>query len=130
MQEIIEVIYVNRRNKKEKLKGYIDGNRFLSKRKKLKGYVEGDRCYNSMQQCLIVDDDNIIKWEDGTKKGFIKDFKIYNFNNYLYYELLKNERKILVNDRYWFFKLNGNLDKLDEITFVGFCLAFEDLFVW
>lgn len=134
MKERIEVLYI-KSNKKENLMGFIEGNKFLSKRGKIKGYVEDNKCYSYWDTCLIVDGEEIIEGRHGKKVGYIQDFKIYNSNDYLLFDLNKKKGEVY---GYWgqnrvkriAFKLIGNLDNLTEMSYIGFLLAFDDLLVW
>lgn len=127
---MIEVYWINRKKQEEKLHGYIESKQFLDKKRKPRAYVESKTFYFRQDRpAMTLDDKNIIvDSKTGEKLGYLKDFKIYDLDNSLWYELSKETGEVLDYDGLVVFKLKGNLDKLDEITFLGFCGHFLEVF--
>ncbi|MFX1256236.1 MAG: hypothetical protein ACFFAN_00105 [Promethearchaeota archaeon] len=48
--------------------------------------MEGNICYTfAKQPVLIIDEIRTISWDDGTLMGYLKNFKIYNFERHQFY---------------------------------------------
>jgi len=73
------------------------------------------------------EDDGIYDYERG-KLGFMEDFKIYDSKDRLYYVLCKEDSEVRGHKGNKLFELKGTLEIFDNITFLGFCFAFLDIF--
>jgi len=66
-------------NKKEKLEGFIEGNKYLNKKKKLIGYLENNEFKDETGYTLLILKENgAITWNKGEQQGYIKEGKIYS----------------------------------------------------
>ncbi len=117
-------------NKKDKLEGYIDGKKYLNKKKKLFGFIENNEFKDkSGYTLLILKDNGVITWNEGEKKGYIKDGKIYSsFDDRLLYEFKKDKGEILDSDGKVVFYFKGDFEKLENVDFFGIAGQFLELF--
>ncbi|MFX1296770.1 MAG: hypothetical protein ACFFD2_18180 [Promethearchaeota archaeon] len=122
-------------NKKEKVEGYVDGKQYLDKKKRLQGFLE----QNSVKDkngyiLLILRENNVITLNEELEyeeMGYLKENKIYNKNNGLIFEFLKDKREILdrIGKIVLFLKGTANeIEKLNNIDFFGIATIFLELF--
>jgi len=117
-------------NKKEKLEGFIDGNKYLNKKKKLIGYFEnGEFKDKTGYTLLILKENGDITWNEGEQQGYLKEGKIFSyFDDKMMYEFKKEDGKILNSDGDAVLYLKGEIDSLPDEDFFGIAGQFLELF--
>ena len=119
MNNMIEIY--TKGKKKDRIEGYIDGKKYLTRKKKLWGYLEDNMAkHKSGYPVLILKDDGKITFnEDWAFKevGYIKDGKIYDIEDNLEFTLDKEKGEIInhYNNNIIFLRGEGiNLLKDDD----------------
>ena len=117
-------------NKKEKLVGYIDGNRYLNKKKNLIGYLENNEFKdNSGYTLLILREDGDITWNAGETQGSIKEGKIYSYyQERVIFEFIAEEGKFVDSNGDTVLYLKGDLEILKDEDLFGIAGQFLELF--
>ncbi|MFX1377146.1 MAG: hypothetical protein ACFFA0_15175 [Promethearchaeota archaeon] len=117
-------------NKKEKLEGFIDGNKYLNKKKKLIGYLENNEFKDKTGYTLLILKENgAITWNEGEPQGYIKEGKIFtHLNDKMMYDFNKEKGKVLDSDGNIVLYLKGELDSLIDKDFFGIAGQFLELF--
>ena len=119
--------------KKDKIEGYVDGRRYLTRKKKLWGYLEGNVAKHKEGYTLLVlhPDGKITFNEDHDYKeaGYIQGGKIYSLDNTLLFSLHKDKQEILVhfNEEIYYLR-GGNIDNLNDSDFFGIAAIILELF--
>ena len=126
------MIEVLQKKKKGKLvlKGYIDNDlQFVSPKKKLRAYIESNKVHFwNKEPVFFLDENNSINDYKRGSLGYIKDLKIYDSNDQLYFQFDTKTGEIMDDKGMVLYQLKGNIEIIDSITFLGFCFAFFDLF--
>ena len=119
--------------KKDKIEGYVDGRRYLTRKKKLWGYLEGNVAKHKEGYPLLVlhPDGKITFNEDHDYKeaGYIQEGKIYSLDNTLLFSLHKDKQEIFVhfNEEIYYLR-GGNIDNLNDSDFFGIAAIILELF--
>ncbi|MFX0062814.1 MAG: hypothetical protein ACFFC7_11595 [Candidatus Hermodarchaeota archaeon] len=116
-------------NKMGKLEGYIDGKQYLDRKKRLIGFLEENVAKDKTgYPLLILKDNGEITWNEGELQGYLKDSKIYNLQDDLIFEFLKEDGKINNSKEEVVLDLRGNLEEIEDIDFFGIAAIFLELF--
>jgi hypothetical protein len=116
---------------KEKVIGYVEGKNYLNEKKRKIGWFdEDDRIVRDKNDypLLIIDEEGIISYNDGEEVGYLKDYKIFFYDDSLIYELNKDEGKILKDNGDIALILKGDISKLNGLDFFGICSIYLELF--
>ena len=130
---MIEVYFISKKN--DKLRGFVDNRVFLNKNKKIGNrgcHVDYNTVYfqNSRPIMKLTENGQIIDMESGEQLGYINNFQIYDSEGQPYYQLSKKDGIVylLFDENKPWMRLIGNLAQFEEITFLGFCFYFLDIF--
>lgn len=119
-------------NAKKKVAGYIDGQKYLDAKKKLWGYLDGKIAKaKDGYPLLILRDDGVITYNEGEEQGYIKENKIFWYNDKLIYEFLKEKRQILGSKGEPVLFLEGETREIEQLTnldFFGIAAIILELF--
>jgi hypothetical protein len=128
---MIEVYKKGKR--KEKIVGYIDGSRYLTRKKKLCGYLEDNIAKHKKGYPLLVlfPDGKITnnKDFDYREQGYIKEGRIYSLDNTPIFTLHKEKGEIHahLNEKIYYLR-GGNIDNLTDLDFFGIATVHLELF--
>ena len=119
--------------KKDKIEGFVDEKRYLTRKKKLCGYLEENiaKDKNGYPLLVLYPDGKITNNEDFEYRelGYIKEGRIYSLDNTPIFSLLKDNREIHAHLNEEIYYLRGdNIDKLNDSDFFGIVAIFFDLF--
>ena len=126
---MIDVFSINRKGKL-KLKGHIDDDKqFTGKSGKLRAYIQGNAVHFWNRELVYyLDDDNQIVDEKRGVLGYMKELELYSPKNQLDFLYDKNNGEVKDYNGISIFLFKGDIESMDNITFLGFCFAFLDLF--
>ncbi|TFF85238.1 MAG: hypothetical protein EU551_04450 [Promethearchaeota archaeon] len=116
---------------KEKVIGYIEGKDYLDKKKRRIGWFDEDNSIvrdKNNYPLLIIDEKGIISYNDGEQVGYLKENKIFFYDDSLIYKLVKDEGKILQYNGDVALILKGEISKLNGLDFFGICSLYLELF--
>lgn len=117
-------------NNKDKLVGFIDGNRYLNKKKKLMGFLENNEFKDKTGYTLLILTDNgEITWNEGEGQGYLKEGKIFSsLDNRMIFEFKKEKGEIVDSEGDKVLYLKGDLEVLGDADFFGIAGQFLELF--
>jgi hypothetical protein len=119
--------------KKDKIEGYVDGKKYLTRKKKLWGYLEDNMSKDKSGYPLLVltEEGKITLNEDWNfeELGYIKEGKIYYSNDKPIFSLDKDKGEIQNHLNGDIFYLRGEgIEKLDDSDFFGITGTIFELF--
>ena len=117
-------------NKKEKLEGFVNGNKYMNKKKKLIGYLENNEFKdNTGYTLLILKENGDITWNEGKEQGYLKEGKIFSYiDDRMIFDFKKEKGKIVNSDGDTVLYLKGDIDSLNDEDFFGIISQFLELF--
>ena len=117
-------------NKKEKLEGFVNGNKYMNKKKKLLGYLENNEFKdNTGYTLLILKENGDITWNEGKEQGYLKEGKFFSYiDDRMIFDFKKEKGKIVNSDGDTVLYLKGDIDSLNDEDFFGIISQFLELF--
>lgn len=116
-------------DKKHKVFGYIDGNRYLNKKKRLSGFLEANTAKDKNgYPLLILMENGDITYNEGERVGNLENNKIYSYDGTLIFELSKEKNAILDSNGEAILYFKGDIEELGASDFFGIAAIYLELF--
>ncbi|MBD3229657.1 MAG: hypothetical protein GF329_15860 [Candidatus Lokiarchaeota archaeon] len=118
-------------DEKEKLIGFIDGKEYLDKKQNRIGWFDVDQDVVKDKDgyiLLSIDKNGTIRYNDEQEVGYLKDEKIYFYDDSIIFELKRDDGNILRYNGDVVLSLKGDLSKIDGVDFFGICAIYLELF--